>query len=117
LDVVIFLLSLRLRCGDSTVLWLISITKLLVEIAALALVGQWILGALIGPKREHNGVYQLLQTVASPALRVAECLSPAWVLPQHRPLVAAALLLVAWVGLTLTKVVHCLNVGLAQCVS
>jgi hypothetical protein len=38
-------------------------------------------------------------------------------LPQHRPLVAAALLLVAWVGLTLTKVVHCLNVGMAQCVS
>lgn len=98
-------------------LWLISITKLLVEIAALALLGQWILGLLIGHKRQHNGVYQLLQTVASPAMRVADWLSPAWVLSQHRPLVAAALLLMAWLGLTLIKVVHCVKVGMTQCLS
>lgn len=99
------------------VIWVILTTKLLVEVALLALLGQLVLGWLIGPKRIGSGVYRLLQIVASPAHRLADVLSPRWVLAQHRPLVALVLLCLAWAALTLTKIVHCLNAGVARCLT
>jgi hypothetical protein len=99
------------------VLWVIVTAKLLVEVAALALLGQLLLGLLIGPKRHDNGVYRVLQTVASPAQRVADALSPRWVLVQHRPWVALALLALAWAALTIAKIVHCLDAGVARCLA
>jgi hypothetical protein len=99
------------------VLWVIVTAKLLVEVAALALVGQLVLGLLIGTKRHDNGVYRVLQTVASPAQRLADALSPRWVLVQHRPWVALALLGLAWTALTIAKIVHCLNAGVARCLA
>lgn len=99
------------------VLWLIVSTKVVVEVALLALLGQLILGWLIGPRRVGSGVYRLLQVVASPAHRLADLLSPRWVLAQHRPLVALALLCLAWAGLTLAKIVHCLDAGVARCLA
>ena len=42
-------------------LTLVSIVKLLAEIALLALFGQWVLGLLAGPGREQNLFYQLFQ--------------------------------------------------------
>lgn len=98
-------------------LWVIVSTKLLVEVALLAVLGQLVLGWLIGPKRVGNGVYRLLQIVASPAQRLADALSPPWVLTQHRPLVTLVLLCLAWVALTLAKIVHCLNSGVARCLT
>lgn len=98
-------------------LWVIVTAKLLVEVAALALMGQLLLGLLIGPKRHDNGVYRVLQIVASPAQRLADALSPRWVLVQHRPWVALALLALAWAALTVTKIVHCLNAGVARCLT
>jgi hypothetical protein len=98
-------------------LWVIVSTKLLVEVALLAVLGQLVLGWLIGPKRVGSGVYRLLQIVASPAHRLADALSPPWVLAQHRPLVALALLCAAWAALTLAKIVHCLNAGVARCMT
>lgn len=98
-------------------LWVIVSTKLLVEVALLALLGQLVLGWLIGPKRVGSGMYRLLQIVASPAHRLADVLSPPWVLAQHRPLVALLLLCVAWAALTLAKIVHCLNAGVARCLT
>jgi hypothetical protein len=99
------------------VLWVIVTAKLLVEVAALALVGQLVLGLLIGPKRHNNGVYRVLQTVASPAQRLADALSPRWVLVQHRPWVALALLALVWAALTIAKIVHCLDAGVARCLA
>jgi hypothetical protein len=99
------------------VLWVILTAKLLVEIAALSLLGQLLLGWLIGARRQDNLVYRVLQTVTLPAQRVADILSPRRVLAQHRPLVALALLVVAWFGLTVAKIVHCLESGIARCLS
>jgi hypothetical protein len=98
-------------------LWVIVSTKVLVEVALLALLGQLVLGWLIGPKRVGSGVYRLLQIVASPAHRLADALSPRWVLVQHRPWVALALLALAWAGLTIAKIVHCLDAGVARCLT
>lgn len=98
-------------------LWLILTAKLLVEIAALSLLGQLLLGWLIGARRQVSLIYRVLQTVAMPAQRVADALSARWVLPHHRPWVALALLTMAWLGLTVTKIVWCLNAGVARCLS
>jgi uncharacterized protein YggT (Ycf19 family) len=99
------------------VLWLILTAKLLVEVAAFALLGQLVLGWIIGQRRHDNLVYRLLQTVAMPVHRMSEAVSPQWVLAQHRPLVAVVLLCMAWLGLTLAKVVLCLNTGVARCLA
>lgn len=98
-------------------IWLISTAKLLVEVALLSLLGQLLLGWLIGARRQGNPIYRILQTVAMPAHRVADMLSPPWVLAQHRPLIALALLTLAWVSLALAKIVHCLDTGVARCLS
>jgi Tfp pilus assembly protein PilN len=103
--------------GLRPLFWVIVIAKLLVEVAALSLLGQMVLGWLIGPKRQDNLVYRTLQTVALPAHRLADVFSARWVLKQHRPWVALALLALAWCALTIGKIVHCLNAGVAQCLA
>jgi hypothetical protein len=94
---------------------LLSALKLLTEVALLALCGQWVLGWLAGAHREQNFFYQLLQIVGQPAVRLARLLSPRVVLERHLPLVAFLLLLLAWLGLTMAKIAHCLGVGLDVC--
>jgi hypothetical protein len=94
---------------------LLSALKLITEVALLALLGQWLLGWLTGPRREANLFYQLLQIMGRPALWLARRLSPRLVLDRHLPLVAFLLLVLAWTGLTLAKIAHCLDVGMDLC--
>lgn len=94
---------------------LLSAFKLMTEMALLALVGQWILGWLIGSSRERNLFYQLLQAIGLPAVWLARRLSPRVVLDRHLPLLAVVLLCLAWAVLTVAKVAHCLDVGVASC--
>ncbi|QPF72929.1 hypothetical protein G8A07_08300 [Roseateles sp. DAIF2] len=96
-------------------LWLSSSLKLLAEIALLALAGQWLLGLMIGARREHNVFYRLLQVLTGPLLRLTRRLSPRVVLDRHVPLAAFALLLVCWLAATLAKVSLCLQIGVQQC--
>ncbi len=108
---------LGLKPDPRSVLWMILTAKLLVEVALLSLLGQLLLGWLIGARRQDNLIYRILQTVAMPAQRVADALSPHWVLAQHRPLVALVVLTFAWLSLALAKIVHCLDAGVARCLS
>ena len=108
---------LGLEPSQRPVLWMILTAKLLVEVALLSLLGQLLLGWLIGTRRQDNLIYRILQTVAMPAQRVADALSPPWVLVQHRPWVALALLTMAWLSLAMAKIVHCLDAGVARCFS
>lgn len=94
---------------------LISAIKLVLEIALLSLVGQWVLGLLTGPARERNLVYQLLQTVSKPFVKLARWCSPRIVLDRHTPLLAFLLLLLAWLAVTASKIAHCVSTGLALC--
>jgi hypothetical protein len=96
-------------------LLLISATKLVIEIALLVLLGQWVLGVLVGAKREHNLVWQALQVAGSPFVRVARRLSPRVVLDRHVPLVACLLLGFGWLAVTLAKISHCLKIGVDLC--
>ena len=108
---------LGLEPSRRPVLWMILTAKLLVEVALLSLLGQLLLGWLIGARRQDNLIYRILQTVATPAHWLAHVLSPTRVLAQHRPLVALALLTMAWVALALAKIVHCLDAGVSRCLS
>jgi len=87
-----------------SVFTLVVVMKALVEVALFALVGQGIVGLFAGSHRRDNFVYRLLETVASPVLRVARIVSPRFVIDAHLPVVAFMLLVFAWVGLFAAKV-------------
>jgi len=97
------------------VLFVVSIFKLLAEVALLALLGQGVLALLAGAKREQNMFYQMLQIVTRPVLRAARFVAPKVVLDRHVPLVAALLLFFIWLVATLTKIGICLEVGVQLC--
>ena len=96
-------------------LTLVSICKLVAEIALLALAGQFVLGLLAGAKREQNLFYQLLQMATRPFVYVARAITPKVVIDRHVPLVAFFLLLFAWVIATWAKIDICVRIGVEQC--
>lgn len=103
---------------DSTLcpmLTLILSVKLIVEIALMSLFGQWVLGLLTGQGRQGNLIYQLFAQVSGPFVRLAGRVTPGFILARHHPLVAFVLLGLAWGGITLTKIAHCLSIGVQLC--
>lgn len=94
---------------------MVSIFKLLAEIALLALAGQWVLGLLAGAKRETNLFYQLLQVLTRPFIKGARCITPQIVIDRHVPLVAFMLLLLVWIAATVTKITICVQIGVELC--
>lgn len=96
-------------------LLIVSIFKLVAEIALLALAGQWLLGLLAGAKREQNLFYQLLQMMTRPFVRGARLITPRIVLDRHVPLVAFFLMVTVWVAATISKISICVQIGVQQC--
>lgn len=74
------------------------LVKSLVEIAALALLGQFLVGAFAWNRRQQNPVYRLFQLVASPVTRLVRLMTPKLVLDQHIPLAAFFVLVFAWMA-------------------
>jgi SMC interacting uncharacterized protein involved in chromosome segregation len=93
----------------------LSAAKLIFEIALLCLAGQWVLGLLVGERREDNFVYQLLQRVSWPFVAMVAWVTPGRVAPRHHPWVAFLLLALAWLVVTATKISHCVQIGVALC--
>ncbi len=96
-------------------LTLISIIKLVAEIALLALFGQWLVGLLAGQRREQNLFYQVLQMMGRPFVAAARYITPGFVLERHRPLVAFFVLLFVWFMATVAKINYCVKVGVDLC--
>jgi hypothetical protein len=96
-------------------LTLILAFKAVVEVAALVVLGRWLLGLLVGTGRDNNLAYQVLSAAALPALRLARLLSPRIVIERHLPLVALLLLGFAWIAVTSWKIAHCRAIGVAAC--
>lgn len=96
-------------------LTVIASLKLLTELALLLLLGRGVLALLAGARRDGNGVYRLLVWLTRPWVTLARWISPRVVLDRHLPLVAFLALGMAWVALTVTKVVHCVSIGVALC--
>jgi hypothetical protein len=96
-------------------LLLISALKLIAEIALLALLGQGLLGLLIGARRDSNVFYRLLQLLTRPFIRLTRWISPRVVLDCHLPLATFALLLAGWLAATVAKISLCLQIGVQLC--
>jgi len=74
------------------------LVKTVVEIAALALLGQFLVGAFAWNRRQQNAIYRLFQLVASPVTRLVRLVTPRLVLDQHIPLAAFFLLVFVWMA-------------------
>ena len=96
-------------------LTLVSIVKLLAEIALLALAGQGVLAVLAGPKRSQNLCYQVLQVMTRPFVRGARFITPKVVIDRHIPFVAFLLLFFVWLTATITKISICVQIGVELC--
>ncbi|ROZ66570.1 hypothetical protein [Ramlibacter sp. WS9] len=102
------------NAGDS-LLTFVSVIKLLSEIALLALVGQGVLGLLVGARREQNLFYQLLQIMTRPFVSTARLITPRAVIDRHVPIVAFLLLSFVWIAATFTKISICVRIGVELC--
>lgn len=82
------------------------ILQTLILIAGLGLLGQFVVGIFNWGRRQENFVYQLLQIITRPVVRVTRLITPRIVLDQHVPLVAFLLLFFGYfiVGLFLRDV-------------
>jgi len=83
---------------------IIVILKALTEIAGVAFLGQAVLWAIAGSKRDQNLVYKLFKTLTSPVTRVTRAITPRIIIDAHIGLVAFFLLMVIWVVLTAFKI-------------
>ena len=83
---------------------IIVILKALTEIAGVAFLGQGVLWAIAGAKRDQNIVYNLFKTVTSPVTRFTRAITPRIIVDAHIGLVAFFLLMVIWLVLTALKI-------------
>lgn len=88
-------------------LWLISVARVVVEVAGLALIGQGVLYLLAGANREQNFFYRILKTITFPVWKLARWVTPRFVLDQHVGYVAFLIVAVAWLYLLGSHVQAC----------
>jgi hypothetical protein len=96
-------------------LTLIVTAKAVIEIALFALVGQALLGLLVGEKRANNAFYQVLRSVAQPVPWLLDRLIGRWVPGRHHGWMAGLLLVLAWLWVLRLKVGWCLRIGIEAC--
>ncbi|HRZ59198.1 MAG TPA: hypothetical protein P5163_01295 [Rubrivivax sp.] len=72
------------------------IIKAILEVAALALMGQFLVGIFAWGRRGENVIYKLFQVIASPFTRLVRLVTPKFVVDQHIPLATFLLLAFAW---------------------
>ena len=83
---------------------MIVVLKALTEVAGVAMIGQGVLYAITGNKRDQNWVYGIFKSITSPVMKVTRWITPRVILDRHLGLVAFFLLLVLWLGLTVMKI-------------
>ena len=83
---------------------IIVVLKALTEVAGVAMIGQGVLYALTGVKRDQNPFYGIFKTITSPVMKATRWITPRVVLDRHLGLVAFFLLIVLWLGLTVMKI-------------
>jgi hypothetical protein len=97
------------------VLLLVSIIKLICEIALLALAGRWLLGLLAGQKKDSNFFYKALEAMTKPFVTAARFITPKAILDRHVPFVAFLLIGFIWVVSVIEKVRICTSIGMELC--
>jgi hypothetical protein len=87
----------------SVELFLVSTLKALVEIAAMALVAQGVVGLISGDARQQNLIYRLFRVVTAPVIRLVRKLAPGFVADAHLGWLGFLLLSGLWVALVFAK--------------
>ncbi|MDD5057110.1 MAG: hypothetical protein PHQ60_04490 [Sideroxydans sp.] len=82
---------------------LVSALKALVEIAAMALLAQALVGLLSGKAKQENFFYRLLQVVTAPAIKIARAITPRIIADRHIGLVSFIILFWLWIALIYAK--------------
>ncbi|WP_180683424.1 hypothetical protein [Tepidicella baoligensis] len=97
----------------------VTATKLIAEIALLALLGRWVLSVWlrrVAPNAgQGNPFGWLLDTLARPFIVMASWITPRWVPREHWPVVAFCLLLLVWLVALFGKIGLCLEAGMELC--
>lgn len=97
----------------------VTATKLIAEIALLALLGRWVLSAwlrrLAPNAGQGNPFLWLLDTLVRPFVVVASWITPRRVPRAYWPLVAFCLLLLVWLAALFGKIGLCLELGMELC--
>jgi len=76
---------------------LLVLVKAIVEVAVMALLGQFLVGIFAWGRRGNNVVYKLFQTVASPFTWLVRKVTPRIVVDTHIPLATLFLLVFLWI--------------------
>ena len=93
----------------------LNVLQLVLYIGGLALVGQAILYAISGNKRETNMFYQLFVVLNKPWVGIAKLISPKMVAARHIPVVAFCIVSVLYIAVTLAKIEFCVSIGMVGC--
>jgi len=88
-------------------LFIVSVLKALVEIAAMALLAQGLIGLLSGKAKQENFVYRLFQVVTAPIIRITRAITPRLIADQHIGLASFFILFWLWVALIYAKSYVC----------
>ncbi len=96
-------------------LLLVSIVKLICEIALCALAGRGLLALLAGKNKSTNLFYQLLEVMTKPFVKAARFITPKAILDRHVPLVAFLLMGMIWIVALVEKVRICVQIGVELC--
>ena len=96
-------------------LLIINIFQLILYIAALALLGQGLLYALAGAKRTNNFFYQILQILTRPFFMLARLVAPKQIADSQIGFVAAVLVAVFYIVVSLWKIDYCISVNMVGC--
>jgi uncharacterized protein YggT (Ycf19 family) len=83
---------------------LISIAKALVEIAAMCMVAQMVLGLFALTRRGANPIYRLFAVITQPVNAAVRHITPRVVVDEHIPLASLFVLGMLWLALVWLKV-------------
>lgn len=100
----------------SVELFLVSTLKALVEIAAMALLAQGVVGLIAGDARQQNLIYRLFRVVTAPVIGLVRKLVPGFVADAHLGWLSFLLLLGLWIALVFAKGYVC-HTGHLACVA
>lgn len=93
----------------------INILQLIFYIAALALLGQGLLYVLAGAKRSNNFFFQIFQIVNRPFFVLARWLAPKQIVDSQIGFVAAFLVAILYIAVSLWKIDYCISVNMVGC--
>lgn len=90
-------------------LTVVVVLKALLEIAALALLGQGLLYIMAGAKRDTNVFYQVLTTITRPIIKAVRFIAPRFIVDQHIGALAFLILVLFWYVLLVSNHSLCLD--------